>query len=246
MDHTLDLSTNIAFDRGDGLACLGTQRTMETLILDNCPLTSLHTVPAQPRLKVLSANHLNLESLLGLRQVKPPAPFESPETFQNLANISMVGAPVSLHENFRLTALILLPKLSKINGRVVTPHERRIAQAYPPIARELVTSGWFAAYPPPSADGFRELAAHFRIECTDTDIVATSPLSADPVSPDGRGPAAGRFSDRIARILAPLGFEVRSGPSRIDDIGNAVDTLCAVIEKMERIAAGGDEPQEPE
>jgi hypothetical protein len=245
IDHTLDFSQAVSFDNVDGLACLGTQRALETLILDGCPLTSLHTLPPQPRLKVLRADNSKVESLSGLRQVRPHDSSLETETFQSLSDISMIGAPVSAHETFRLSALILLPKLSKINKRTVTSVERETAKAYPPIAKALIAAGWMAVYPPPSDADFRYLANQFEITCGDKDFVVMAPLpQGHPYSPPASPGQAGRLSQRIAGILRPLGFAIRNGPTLNDDIVGAVDTICRVVEKLEQMADSSVPPDE--
>jgi hypothetical protein len=180
--------------------------------------------------------------------VKQLGPSKVSDTFQNLTELSMIGAPVSEHETFRLSALILLPKLSKINNQFVTQLERRTAQAYPPIARALISAGWMAVYPPPSESDFRYLAGQFEIECSEKDVIVPSPLPprhtySPPTSPGEAAGPAGRLSQRITAILRPLGFAIRNGPTMNTDIVDAVDTICAVVDKLEQMADSSVPPE---
>jgi hypothetical protein len=224
LNGLLDLSGNIEFP-GESLAGLGSQKALVELHLNFSPLTSLHTLPPQPCLKTIIADNSRIDSLAGLG-VQP-----------RLMIISFIGAPVSDQENFRLTALVGIgTRLSFINGVQVTKTERRQAQAFPPIAKHLVGSGWLVQYPPPSELDFRYLAEQFGIVGKDEDFV--SKLGPITVFTDEKVPQKEKnrpigFGEKIATILRPLGFGIRCGNDMNSDILKAITKICDVVEKIE-------------
>jgi hypothetical protein len=102
----LDFSTKITFPPG-GLASLNFLR-LKYLNLMNLPLKSLETLPSHPNLRTITADNSQVAVLKGLG------------SHPSLTSLSLIGAPVSQAANFRLAALILIPKLSYINRDPVT------------------------------------------------------------------------------------------------------------------------------
>jgi hypothetical protein len=156
-----------------------------------------------------------------------------------LSILSLVGAPVSENENFRISALIVSPKLSEINGGKVTHAERRMAQSYPPIAKALVGAGWVVPYPPPSEADFRFLVRSFELNAEERDFVLPGipapPSKSPPGSPGRDGTRQPNFGERIGALLGELGFPIRAGERMEDDIISAVDVLCRVVAKIESL-----------
>jgi hypothetical protein len=227
ISHKLDLSGPVQFDERLGLSRLGVQKVLQELDLGHANLTSLHTLQAQPNLRVLRADESRIEVLTGI------------ERQTSLSVLSLVGTPVSANETFRVSALVLSPKLSEINGEKVTHAERRMAQSYPPIAKALIGAGWVAQYPPPSEMDFRFLARTFDLNAEDRDFVAPValpvPASRSPPGSPAREPARGAgFPDRIAALLAELGFLIRTGERMEEDVVEAVGVLCRVVTKIEK------------
>jgi hypothetical protein len=132
---TLDLSGKVRFPASD-LLSLSTLPTLTTLILTGCPLKSLESLPPQPCLKTVSADRSYVEVFRGLN------------SHPSLASISFVGAPIADAVNYRIAALLLIPRLSVVNGVVVSASERALRDRYPPVARQLVSAGWIVQAPP--------------------------------------------------------------------------------------------------
>jgi Leucine-rich repeat (LRR) protein len=222
-----DLSGDIKFERHDVLAQLGSQKALKKLILNNSPLTSLHTLPPQPSLKELIADGSKLETLAGIGR-------------QNrLMVLSLIKTPVGANINFRLSALICVgPRLSSINGEPVTNIERRKAQSYPPIAKHLVSAGWIVQYPPPSKADFRYLATQWGIAAEEEDFIAPVPPHPDDISQstlenqDDGEPRA--LPEKLGALLRPLGFAIRSGLDLSSDVYHAVSLICDAIAQIEK------------
>jgi hypothetical protein len=218
----LDLSGKIRFPASD-LLTVGTLPTLTTLILTGCPLKSLESLPPQPCLKTLSADRSSVEILRGLN------------SHSSLSSVTLIEAPVADAVNFRTAALLLIPRLSNINGVVVSPSERTMRDRYPPIARQLVSAGWIGQSPPPSEQDFRYLATEFGIAASPDDFVQPpQPPASPPPSPHG-GVRPTRWGHRIAAILTPLGFAIRSGKEMHSDIVKAVTQMCDVVLKVEEV-----------
>jgi hypothetical protein len=224
----LDLSS-VRFPN-DGLAKLGTQNALVELRLNGCPLTSLVTLSAQPKLKTIIADDSRVAVLAGL------------ERQAVLVSISFVNTPVAQVENFRLAALIVAPQLSSINGAAVTRLERSAAAAYPPAARDLVTRGWIVRSPPPSTAEFRFLADEFAGDAGADSKPPSPSARLTPRSPPTptRERAEVSWPAKLAAVLVALGFPVRSGREMNQDIVKAVKQLCDVAIKVESLA----EPRE--
>jgi hypothetical protein len=226
---TLDLSGKIRFPKSDlhySLQSLSTLPTLTTLVLTGCPLQSLESLPPQPCLRTLSADRSSVEILRGLNS--HPA----------LSSISFVGAPVADAVHFRTAALLLIPRLSNINGAAVAASERTLRDRYPPIAKQLVGAGWIVQAPPPSEQDFRFLAAEFHLAAPPDEFIQPP---QPPVSPPGSPPPGARparWAHRVAAILAPLGFAIRSGTEMHADIEKAVKQMCDVVLKVEEVEQG--------
>ena len=228
MNGTLDFSKLQITD----LKHLGSQKALQTLILDGTPISSLHTLPPQPSLKKISAKNTKLSTLAGL-------------TSQNkLSSVSFEGTPISKVENFRLAVMLAVgPRINSINGRTVTQTERRMAKAFPPVAKYLVNAGWVVSYPPPSDLDFHYLAEQFEIQAANEDFISPVPPISVPAATkqqenddtfvyDEDAP----FTEQLASILRPLGFAIRIGPEVHDDIIRAVSTICDTVEKVEQMS----------
>jgi hypothetical protein len=233
----LDLSTKIKFPPG-GLASLNFPR-LKTLNLSNLPLKSLETLAAHPNLKMIIADNSQVEVLKGLG------------SHPCLTSLSLVGAPVAQAANFRLAALILIPKLSSINREPVTAGERHLSESYPPIAKQLVNVGWIVQYPPPSEADFRYLAGHFGVNGSDADFVLPPVTKSKTMSPPSSPPqretgGQERWSQKVAGILASLGFPIRTGDEMHGDIIRAVTQLCDVVLKVESLEQEHADEAQPE
>jgi hypothetical protein len=219
----LDISGNVVYPR-ESLAALGCLKSLVELNVSNSPLTSFESLFSQPCLKVLIANDTQIETLVSLdRQTR-------------LASLSVINTPISQHQYFRLTALLVVgAHLTSINGIPVSQTEKKMALAYPAVAKKLAEAGWIAEYPPPSDLDFRYLARQFGMTVQDIDFVPgtsppPSPVKSEPVNPEPE-----RFSEKVAAILRPLGFGIRPGRNMVQDICNAVSRLCDVVVTVESL-----------
>ena len=224
------------------LTQLGSQKALVELVLDDSPITSLHTLPIQPCMKVLSANRTKLDTLSGL------------SSQPRVTSISFIDTPISRVENFRLSVILAVgQRLSEINGQRVTKTERRMAKSFPPIAKYLVNAGWVVSYPPPSTVDFRYLADQFEIQATDDDFIAQVPAielknNVEDIEPDMQQRTVDGeekeldydesipFTEQLASILRPLGFAIRCGPEVHGDILRAISKMCETVDKVEKMS----------
>jgi hypothetical protein len=224
MTGILEISAGVVLPRKAPLSPLGSVKPLVELRLSDTPLTSFESLLAQPCLKVLIADNSQIASLVGLQR-------------QNrLATLSLIATPVSQHEFFRLTALLVAGQhLTSLNGQPITQTERKMALSFPPIAKKLAEAGWIVQYPPPSDLDFQYLARQFGIRAQDTDYVPGASPPPSPVKADQQSPEPGRFSERVAAILRPLGFGIRPGALMPQDICHAITRLCEVVKKVESL-----------
>ena len=216
----LDLS-NLKLDK---LNELGNQRALiELNVSENPHLTSFLTLPKQACLKTIIANGSGINILSGLSN-QP-----------RLSSISLIDTPISKIDNFRIAVLLAAgPRISSINGTPVSKTERLRFLCYPQIARKLVNLGWIPVYPPPVEQDFRYLAQQFNIKAEDSDfIVYSDQKDSVPPSPRKASPEPTDFGGKIAQILRPLGFGIRCGDQRDEDILSAVDQMCKLFQLIE-------------
>jgi hypothetical protein len=136
---------------------------LRVLDISSTPIKSLRTLAPQPILQEIIAIGSTLEDYGGL----PRQP--------HLKTISFQSTPLSDHENFRLSCLVLVgPHLSMINGDPVTKSERNAAIEYPLIAKSLIESGWEIECPVPPKEKFKELANDFQLKLRGVDPGFTS------------------------------------------------------------------------
>jgi hypothetical protein len=228
--QTLDFSGRVQFPPS-GLERIGSPKQLTTLILTGCPLRSLQSLCPQQCLRTLLADRSRVEVLTGLgRHI-------------SLSTLSLADTPVGETPNFRTAALILIPKLSVINGGAVTAAERALRDSYPRIAQPLVNAGWIVQAPPPCESDFEGLAREMGVPGAQEDfqLLSLSGKLADerpPASPAASPPPAApprRWRTQLAAVLAPLGFAIRSGPTMRADIEKAVRLLCNATLKMEDV-----------
>lgn len=225
LNGVLDISNVSTED----LSPLGSQKSLIELKLVKSAISSLHTLPIQPSMKIITGDYSRIQSFGGLAN-QP-----------RLSQISFIGTPLTEQDNFRIAAIICIgPRLSKINGIPVTKSERRKAACYPPIAKYLVSSGWIVSYPPPSKLDFRYIADQLNVPYTNEDLVSTNPIIDASQSGIQKDISQSReetsaFNQKIASILRPLGFAIRCGPEMNEDIVNAVSNMCSVVAKIEAL-----------
>lgn len=152
-------STNCLNLRGKNiqdLNAIGVQKHLKQLLISETPLESIDTLPPQPNLTDIKADHSSINSFEGISKQK------------QLKSISFIGTPLAEKENFRLTCLILIgQRLNYINGKSITAAERSDAATYPQIAKILLEHGWELDYPAPTSDEFKEIAKLYELNIKD-------------------------------------------------------------------------------
>ena len=203
---------------------LGNQKALLDLDLSkNARLTSFQALPRQSCLKNITADDCGITNLSGL------------SSQPRLSSISLQKTPISKIDNFRIAVLLAVgPRLSSINGTAVSKSERLRYLCYPPIAKKLVISGWVPVYPPPPEEDFRYLVQQFHIQADKTEFeIPSNQTERLPPSPRKSKPEPTDFGERLAAILRPLGFGIRYGDERDEDIISAVDQICQTIQLIE-------------
>jgi hypothetical protein len=80
---------------------------------------------------------------------------------EGIRTLSLRDTPLSRAPQFVLSAAVVCPRLTSLNGKRLSELIRRRADAYPTPGRKLVNLGWFAEFPYPSEDRLSEIAAGF-------------------------------------------------------------------------------------
>jgi hypothetical protein len=114
MDDKMGLSTTVSFDNNDGPACLGTHRRMGPSFWTNATDILAHRSSA-------AAAEGRERGQLETRISDSPAASEAVAAFRGHGNISKTLNYLDGRPWFRCVNIIILPKLSKINGRIVSP-----------------------------------------------------------------------------------------------------------------------------
>ena len=117
-----------------------------SLNISRSHIKSLDTLPAQPLLNQIVADHSDLSSFAGLSRHK------------KLRDVSFIGTPLESKPNSRLACIIVVgPQISIVNKRGVKRSEREEASRYPRITKLLLEAGWDLETPVPSTEKFREI-----------------------------------------------------------------------------------------
>ena len=81
-----------------------------------------------------------------------------------MTKINIENTPLSRNPHCKLSLLIVCGNnLRVINGKLISATLRKKAEAYPPVAAQLINAGWMAVYPCPSAEEISKLCAEYSI-----------------------------------------------------------------------------------
>lgn len=128
------------------LTGFGVMPHLKILNISRSHIKSLDTLPAQPLLNQIVADHSDLSSFAGLSRHK------------KLRDVSFIGTPLESKPNSRLACIIVVgPQISIVNKRGVKRSEREEASRYPRITKLLLEAGWDLETPVPSTEKFREI-----------------------------------------------------------------------------------------
>jgi hypothetical protein len=149
--QSLKFSSNVDLEGEhiDDLARLGSLKMMRQLTLSYVHLTSIAGLKPQPQLETFIADGSHISSLTNFLAI------------ENLRKLSLRNTPVTQHPQFVLSALLVCPNLTSLNGKQLSPVLRQRAELYPRIGRQLVNAGWFAEFPYPSPEHLTDLAVGY-------------------------------------------------------------------------------------
>lgn len=212
---------------------LGVQKKLQVLDISNSEIESLITMQPQPLLREIIADNSMLSSFAGISR------------HPRLSSFSFKGTPLYHVENSRMAAIVAIgPHVITINGKPVTKKERRIAETYPPIARNLIESGWVLQSPPPNIYDFQFLADEFGIDVKREELEARRDHHInDRLEPPEHSAASIlseelldiSFAEDVARLLRPLGFAIRHGSGKGRDVVRAVSSIVDSLIAVERV-----------
>lgn len=151
------------------------------LVLSNDPNVDLQVV-SSPRfanelrfVKSIELNRSPLQSIEGLRRFKNLVNFSADRSqissfinfkvLQGISTVSLKETPVSSHQGFKLSLLLVLgDSLKSINGQIVPTNLRKRVSTYPSIAADLIDKGWVAEYPCPSDKIMKQLCNKYGVK----------------------------------------------------------------------------------
>jgi hypothetical protein len=133
----------------DDLSRLGQPTTMRTLVLSYVQIASISGLKPLPHLDTFIADRSRISSFVNFVAI------------EGIRSLSLRDTPLSQVPQFTLSAAIVCPRLTSLNGKRISELIRRRANAYPTPGRKLVNLGWFAEFPYPSEDRLSEIAAEF-------------------------------------------------------------------------------------
>ena len=107
-----------------------TLKTMRSLTMNYCTITSLKGIKKQPNLRYFTANDSLIQNFGGFL------------SFPNLITISIINTPLSEDPNSIISVLCVCPKIVKFNNRLIPNKYREIAANLPDGIEELINSGW--------------------------------------------------------------------------------------------------------
>ncbi|OHT07164.1 hypothetical protein TRFO_01291 [Tritrichomonas foetus] len=135
----------------DDLGKLGTQKLMYSFDLSYVQISSLEGLKPQPNLKNFVADGSAISTLRNFSAI------------QSITSCSMKMTPISKENNFLVSLLLVAPKLTIVNGKLISQKTRDKVAIYPPEAARLVNAGWMAEYPCPPDDVMIELMKYYNI-----------------------------------------------------------------------------------
>ena len=125
---------------------------VKTLDLSGTPVTSLSGLPNMPHVLCVKLDQTKLENLKGISAIT------------GATSISLTKTPFEKMPHYKLSILISIPTLVKIDDKVVTDVLKKRAGMYPSYTAKLINNGWIATYPPPSREEFAKLREEYNVE----------------------------------------------------------------------------------
>lgn len=125
---------------------------VKTLDLTGTPISSLDGIPTLSTITSVKLDQTKLENLKGISAIA------------GATSISLTKTPFESVPHYKLSLLICIPSLVKIDNKMVTDVLKRRAAMYPPFTAELINKGWIATYPLPSREEFEKLCEEYNVE----------------------------------------------------------------------------------
>jgi hypothetical protein len=123
-------------------------------------ITSLEGLPVLPNLRSFIADHTGIDSFVNFAAIS------------SATKVSLKGTPLSKERNFKLSLLLVCgPRLTSINGQMITGTIRQRSEQFPPFAAQFINKGWIAETPPPDSEGWRQLALRYSIPIGESEEV---------------------------------------------------------------------------
>ena len=135
----------------DDLSKLGTLKLMHSLDLSYVQISTLEGMPNQPNLKIFILDGTAISS------------FKNFSAVNNITSISLKRTPVLKEPNYLVSLLLVCPKVTIVNGKLISEKTKSKVESYPSFAHELVNAGWMAEYPCPPDDVLNNLKKQYKI-----------------------------------------------------------------------------------
>jgi hypothetical protein len=166
----------------DDLGLLGQLTVMRTLDLSCVPLSSISNLKPNLQLETFIADNSQLSS------------FTNFSSISNIRKLSLLRTPISQEPNFILSALVICPNLTSVNGKQPPPLLRQRAANYPEVARQFVNAGWFVEFPYPTEQRIAALCTQYNID------LPTSDLSSSEVTGEEQKVEPDKFEDTLKML----------------------------------------------
>jgi Leucine-rich repeat (LRR) protein len=189
----------------DDLSPLGQPPLMRTLDVSCVQLSSLANLKPNPQLEVFIADDSQI------------ATFTNFISIENVRKLSLMRTPVSREPNFILSAILVCPFLTTLNGKQIPVTIRQRAANYPPAGRALVDAGWFAVFPYPTEKRIASLCGQYRVDPPTSDVTVPDQAPASPKAPD-------KFEDVLATLWQTHATLVRR-VRRVCRLGGGTDSV---------------------
>jgi hypothetical protein len=151
----------------DDLSRLGQPRVLRSLSVAYCQISSIARLKPLPQLTTFIADGSQISSFINFFAIS------------NIRKLSLIRTAVAKAPTFVLSALLVCPQLTNLNGKQVPALQIQRAARYPALGKALVNAGWFADFPSPHEDRLGELSVQYRIELP-ADDNEPPPLDDEP------------------------------------------------------------------
>ncbi|KAH0791807.1 hypothetical protein GPJ56_004301 [Histomonas meleagridis] len=181
----------------DNLGRLGQLKMMRSLNISYVQIQTLQGLKLQENLETLIADGSSIISFANFSSVP------------NLRCLSMLNTPVSKEPTFLLTALIICPKLTTVNGKIIPKSIINKSIKSPSAMRKLIDKGMMAEYPYPSSDDLQDLCSRYGILTDEQQSTISSQLNEEPSEDD--------FEDVLAELYRQQEQIVQNARMSIDN-----------------------------